>query len=34
MNAPELHGKVVDIHMFLDSNHAGDNVSTGQELDS
>ena len=27
MNAPEPQGKEVDIHMFVDSDHAGDKVS-------
>ena len=27
MNAPESRGRDVDIHMFVDSDHAGDNVS-------
>ena len=32
VNAPEPCGKVVDICMFVDSDHAGDKVSRGQEL--
>ena len=27
MNTPEPGGKEVDIHMFMDINHAGDKVS-------
>ena len=27
VNAPEPHGKEVDIRMFVDSDHAGDEVS-------
>ena len=27
INVTEPHGKEVDIHMFMDSNHAGDEVS-------
>ena len=27
VSAPELHGKEVDICMFVDSDHAGDKVS-------
>ena len=27
VNAPESHGKEVDIPMFVDSNHAGEKVS-------
>ena len=27
VNAPELQHKEIDIHIFVDSNHAGDKVS-------
>ena len=27
MNVPELQGKEIGVHMFVDSDHAGDNIS-------
>ena len=33
MNAPEPQGKEVDIHMSVDSNHAGDKVSCRSRSD-
>ena len=33
MNAPDPQGKEVDIHMFVNSDHAGDKVSCWSRSD-